>query len=87
MDKLVWFAAGLAALVSLGLMYIDSKLFDKPKSNLDYFKGMLMGAILVGFTVYLLRPASSGISYGGYGQIPSNPPVMTGGAMSGIAPF
>lgn len=44
----------LAALIVFVFMYIDSKLFDEPKTKLTYFKNMLLTGAIVGGGIYLL---------------------------------
>lgn len=44
----------LAALITSVAMYLDSKLFDSPKTKSTYFKNMLFVGCLVGFGIYLI---------------------------------
>ena len=50
----------LAALLSLGLMYLDTKLLDNPKTKVTYIKGMSMTGLVTWIIVYFLD--------GGFGQ-------------------
>lgn len=50
----------LASLLALVIMYIDSKLFDNPKSRGTYIKNMVLVGSITGFFIYLI---GSGIKF------------------------
>ena len=45
----------LASFLALALMYIDTKLFDNPKTKSNYVRGMLMVGVIVWIVVYFLE--------------------------------
>lgn len=45
----------LGSLLALVLMYIDTKLFDNPKTKANYVRGMLMVGFIVWLMVYFLE--------------------------------
>ncbi len=49
------FTVGLiASLIALVFMYIDTRLFDNPKSRTTYVKNMLLTGSITGFLFYLI---------------------------------
>lgn len=51
----------LAAILALGIMYLDTKLLDNPKSKATYIKGMTMTGAITGLIIYFMG-GSSGIA-------------------------
>lgn len=45
----------LASLLALGLMYLDTKLLDNPKSKVTYIKGMTMVGIITWLLLYFIE--------------------------------
>jgi LytS/YehU family sensor histidine kinase len=78
------------------MLYIDSRLFDRPKRKMVYIKVMCMNVIIVLTTIYVLTWLSSTsnikdvIQSGGKPKITSNSVVLTDineEMLTGIAPF
>lgn len=44
----------LASLLALGLMYLDTKLLDNPKTKVTYIKGMTMVGMITWILLYFI---------------------------------
>lgn len=51
------------AIIVAIMMYIDSRLFDSPKSKLTYFKNMLLSGALGAGIVYLMNGDASSLGF------------------------
>lgn len=66
MNTSVAITAIVSALVAWAFMYLDSRLFDTPKSKFTYFKGMAFSAALGATIVYFMgSPRISASQLGG----------------------
>ena len=45
----------IASILALGLMYLDTKLLDNPKTKATYVKGMIMVGLITSLAVYFLE--------------------------------
>lgn len=84
MNTSIAITAVVSALVAWGFMYIDSRLFDSPKSKFTYFKGMAFSAALGATIVYFMGSPRMSSSQLGGAMVPMAPMApMTGMAVAG----
>jgi hypothetical protein len=50
-----WFYTIFASFLALVFMYIDTKLFDNPKTKSQYVKGMLLVGGIVWIVIYIIN--------------------------------
>ena len=50
----------LGALLALGLMYLDTKLLDNPKTKITYLKGMTMVGLITWILLYFIDSGFGG---------------------------
>ena len=75
----------ISGLITWLFMYIDSRIFDTPKTKLTYFKGIFFVSLVSATIVYFMGspsipslPQMGGISTGGYGQLNQGTALVQG---------
>ena len=71
------------AVASMLFLYIESRLLDRPKKKIIYFKVICMNVIITLSVVYILTWLSSGKGIKEVVQTRGLPKIMTGGGCGG----